>query len=141
MALTLQQRLQAASEDFEKLQLEHSLAVDTRQRLEAQLAENEAVKKVRTLFHCPDRSSIARAQEFDQLTPENTIYKLVGPVLVKQDQEDAKSNVGTRLEFIRGEMLAFSFIVVHHSFTRQSASESKLNSKISDPDQKKKRKR
>jgi prefoldin beta subunit len=43
-------------------------------------------------------------QEFAQLTPNNTVYKLVGPVLVPQDQAEAKGNVDTRLEFIRGEM-------------------------------------
>lgn len=32
------------------------------------------------------------------------MYKLVGPVLVQQDQAEAKQNVETRLEFIRGEM-------------------------------------
>jgi len=32
------------------------------------------------------------------------VYKLIGPVLVKQDQVEAKSNVETRLEFIRSEM-------------------------------------
>lgn len=44
------------------------------------------------------------AQEFAQLTPNNTVYKLIGPVLVEQEQADAKSNVDTRLDFIRGEM-------------------------------------
>jgi prefoldin beta subunit len=41
------------------------------------------------------------------LTPNNLVFKLVGPVLVKQDQAEAKSNVDKRLEFIRGEMCAF----------------------------------
>ena len=35
------------------------------------------------------------------------MYKLVGPVLVKQDQAEAKQNVNTRLEFIRGEMCVY----------------------------------
>ncbi|CCO33212.1 Vegetative incompatibility protein HET-E-1 [Rhizoctonia solani AG-1 IB] len=43
-------------------------------------------------------------REFANLKPHNTIYKMVGPVLVKQDQEEAKSNVDKRLEFIRGEI-------------------------------------
>ena len=32
------------------------------------------------------------------------VYKLIGPVLVEQDQVEAKSNVETRLGFIRSEM-------------------------------------
>jgi prefoldin beta subunit len=43
-------------------------------------------------------------KEFAQLTEENTVYKLLGPVLVKQDQAEAKSTVDTRLDFIRSEM-------------------------------------
>ncbi|KIL71810.1 hypothetical protein M378DRAFT_155425 [Amanita muscaria Koide BX008] len=84
---SLQAKLQAASAEFQKLQADLSNAVEIRQRLEARLSENELVKK-----------------EFEQLKPENTVYKLVGPVLVKQDQADAKANVETRLEFIRSEI-------------------------------------
>ena len=47
-------------------------------------------------------------QEFASLTPENTVYKLVGPVLVKQDQTEAKQNVDTRLDFIKSEMYVVS---------------------------------
>lgn len=43
-------------------------------------------------------------QEFEKLEPSNTVYKLVGPILMKQDQDEAKSNVQKRLEWITGEM-------------------------------------
>ncbi|KAJ3935459.1 MAG: prefoldin subunit 6 [Lentinula lateritia] len=84
---SLREKLQAASVDFQKVQVDLSNAVEARQRLDAQLSENELVKK-----------------EFAVLTPENIIYKQIGPVLVKQDQADAKSTVDTRLDFIRGEI-------------------------------------
>ncbi|KAM5531651.1 hypothetical protein V8D89_014703 [Ganoderma adspersum] len=87
MAAALQERFQIVSADFQKIQNDLSLAVDARQKLEAQLSENELVKK-----------------EFAALTQDNTVYKLVGPVLVQQDQAEAKQNVETRLEFIRGEI-------------------------------------
>jgi prefoldin beta subunit len=83
----LQAELQAASIEFQKLQVDLANLVESRQKLEAQLSENELVKK-----------------EFEQLKPENVVYKLIGPVLVKQDQADAKANVETRLEFIRSEI-------------------------------------
>ncbi|KAF8078742.1 prefoldin subunit 6 [Lyophyllum atratum] len=86
MSDSLQVRLQRASADFQKLQSDLSNAVEARQRLDAQLSENELVKK-----------------EFALLKPDNRVFKLIGPVLVKQDQADAKGNVETRLEFIRGE--------------------------------------
>ena len=43
-------------------------------------------------------------QEFAQLTSENEVYKLIGPVLVKQDQQEAKANVDQRLGLIQGDM-------------------------------------
>lgn len=33
-----------------------------------------------------------------------TVYKLVGPILAKQDLEEAKTNVKTRLEYIQKEI-------------------------------------
>ncbi|TFY72330.1 hypothetical protein EVG20_g643 [Dentipellis fragilis] len=85
--MSLEARVQAASTEFQKIQTELSGAVEARQRLDAQLSENEMVKK-----------------EFNQLTPNNTVYKMVGPVLVKQEQNEAKSNVDKRLDFIRSEI-------------------------------------
>ncbi|KAH8999923.1 prefoldin subunit 6 [Lactarius hatsudake] len=85
--MSLEARLQAASGDYQKLQADLSSSVEARQRLDAQLSENELVKK-----------------EFSTLTPNNIVFKLVGPVLVKQDQAEAKSNVDKRLEFIGGEI-------------------------------------
>lgn len=47
---TAQAKLQAASTEFQKLQLDLSNAVEARQRLEAQFSENELVKKVRRML-------------------------------------------------------------------------------------------
>jgi prefoldin beta subunit len=38
------------------------------------------------------------------LKPHNTVYKLIGPGLMPQDPEEAKSTVEKRLEFIKKEM-------------------------------------
>lgn len=43
-------------------------------------------------------------QEFNSLDDDAGIYKLVGPVLLKQDSTEAKSTVDGRLEYIGGEM-------------------------------------
>lgn len=48
---SLEERLKAASADYQKLQVDMSNVVDARQRLDAQLTENEMVKKV-----CWDRN-------------------------------------------------------------------------------------
>ena len=38
------------------------------------------------------------------MTDSSTIYKLVGPVLLKQDRTEAVATVNGRLEYIGGEM-------------------------------------
>jgi hypothetical protein len=47
--MSLAIKLQSASSDFQKLQNNMAETVSARQKLEAQLSENELVKKVRTL--------------------------------------------------------------------------------------------
>ena len=47
---------------------------------------------------------LTNGQEFNSLADDANIYKLVGPVLLKQDSTEAKSTVDGRLEYIGGEM-------------------------------------
>ncbi|KAJ5878636.1 hypothetical protein N7455_002101 [Penicillium solitum] len=82
-----QKQLQALSEEFQGLQTELEVLVDARQRLESQQQENEGVQT-----------------EFAQLDDESNIYKLVGPVLLKQDKTEATMAVNSRLEFIEKEI-------------------------------------
>ncbi|KAK4217491.1 Prefoldin [Rhypophila decipiens] len=83
----LQARMQALSEEYTKLQNDLQDAVGSRQRLEAQQQENLGVQK-----------------EFQKLKDDETIYKLIGPVLLKQDRAEAESTVNGRLEFIGTEI-------------------------------------
>ncbi|CAI7602070.1 unnamed protein product [Penicillium palitans] len=82
-----QKQLQALSEEFQGLQTELEVLVDARQKLESQQQENEGVQT-----------------EFAQLDDESNIYKLVGPVLLKQDKTEATMAVNSRLEFIEKEI-------------------------------------
>lgn len=50
-------------------------------------------------------------QELDVLEEDATVYKLIGPVLVKQDLSEAKQTVEKRLDYIRKEM--YAVIVVY----------------------------
>lgn len=43
-------------------------------------------------------------QEFSGLGDNETIYKLVGPVLLKQEKFEAENTVKGRLDYINGEM-------------------------------------
>ncbi|UKZ76516.1 hypothetical protein TrVFT333_004222 [Trichoderma virens FT-333] len=84
----VQAKLQSLSEEFQKLQQDLQSAVDSRQKLEGQRQENLGVQK-----------------EFENLDEDETIYKLVGPVLLKQEKFEAESTVKGRLDFIGGEIL------------------------------------
>lgn len=95
---------------------EMSKCMTARQKLEAQLTENHVVKEVRSwlVLPFPPLGSLSATallllllfplQELDLLDSSNSVYKLIGPVLVKQDTEEAKATVGKRLEYITGEM-------------------------------------
>ncbi|KAI8827120.1 Prefoldin [Fimicolochytrium jonesii] len=72
---------------FQNLQRDFSKVIESRTQLESQLKENEMV-----------------AKEFSLLKPDATIYKLIGPVLVKQEQGEAVTNVKKRVEYITGEI-------------------------------------
>ncbi|KAA8646054.1 hypothetical protein EYZ11_001928 [Aspergillus tanneri] len=82
-----QKQLQAASEEFQKLQTDMDGLVEARQKLESQQQENENVRK-----------------EFNSLDDESNVYKLVGPVLLKQEKQEALMAVNGRLEFIEKEI-------------------------------------
>ncbi|XP_029021046.1 prefoldin subunit 6 [Betta splendens] len=87
MAEVIQKKLQAEVEKYAQMQKDVSKSLSARQKLETQLTENNIVK-----------------EELDLLDSTNTVYKLIGPVLVKQDLDEAKSTVAKRLEYINGEI-------------------------------------
>lgn len=51
-------------------------------------------------------TSIDTLQELDQLEDDARVFKLVGPVLVPQEPEEAKNTVSTRMSFISKELAA-----------------------------------
>ncbi|CEJ94851.1 Putative Prefoldin subunit 6 [[Torrubiella] hemipterigena] len=61
--------------------------VASRQKLESQSQENAGVQK-----------------EFERIGDDETIYKMVGPVLLKQDKFEAENTVKGRLDFIANEI-------------------------------------
>lgn len=67
--------------------LDLQASISARQTLESQLTENRAV-----------------SAEFSTLSDSSNIYKLIGPVLLKQDKTDAVTSVNGRLEFIEKEI-------------------------------------
>ena len=76
-----------AMEAFRALDAEKQKLMLTRQQFMSQLNENQLVEA-----------------ELDLLTDETDVYKLIGPVLVKQDLGEVKTNVKNRLNLIKKEV-------------------------------------
>lgn len=70
-------------QDIQKIQREYTQAMVELQQLEVQFQESNIVK-----------------DEFGKLGDDSKIYKLIGPVLVPQEKDEADTNVAKRLEFI-----------------------------------------
>ncbi|KAJ1506495.1 hypothetical protein HMI55_001155 [Coelomomyces lativittatus] len=83
----MEQRLEISVNQFNTLQKDYAKLVENRQKLEVQVRENEIVDK-----------------EFDLLEEDAQVFKLVGPVLLKQEVNESKTNVKKRLEYIRKEI-------------------------------------
>uniref|UniRef100_A0A1B6FG06 Probable prefoldin subunit 6 n=1 Tax=Cuerna arida TaxID=1464854 RepID=A0A1B6FG06_9HEMI len=83
----IQKKLLAESESFKLAQKEYQKSLSQRQQLDAQLNENMVVKT-----------------ELDLMKGEGEVFKLIGPVLIKQELEEAKQNVSKRMDYISGEL-------------------------------------
>ncbi|EDW19210.1 probable prefoldin subunit 6 [Drosophila mojavensis] len=83
----LYKKMQAEVESYQNLQKSCVKVVKQRALLESQLNENKCV-----------------LEELNLLGPENKVFKLFGPVLVKQDLEDSRQNVAKRIEYISKEL-------------------------------------
>ncbi|XP_008417922.1 PREDICTED: prefoldin subunit 6 [Poecilia mexicana] len=94
MAEAIQKKLKAEVEKYAQTQKDVSKSVSARQKLETQMAENNIVK-----------------EELDLLDSSNTVFKLIGPVLVKQDLDEAKATVAKRLEYINGEIQRYETLL------------------------------
>ena len=83
----IQEQLQKELENFQNIQKDIQKLVSGRQQLDAQYNENKIVK-----------------DELDVLENGANVFKLTGPILVKQDLEEAKLNVQKRIDYIQGEL-------------------------------------
>lgn len=87
MAAKVQEALQKELETYQKLQKDLSKLVSSRQTLDAQYNENKTVM-----------------EELEILTAGANVYKLTGPILVKQDLAEAQMTVKKRIDYIQGEL-------------------------------------
>ncbi|KAL4423648.1 hypothetical protein ABPG75_000949 [Micractinium tetrahymenae] len=84
---SIQKQLQQEVDAFRQIQLDVQQNHRLRQQSLQQQHENEMV-----------------LQELKLLSEGASVYKMIGPALVKQDTLEAQSNVNKRLEFIAGEL-------------------------------------
>lgn len=64
--------------------------------------------KQRTLLESQLNENKCVLEELNLLGPDNKVYKLYGPVLVKQELEESRQNVGKRIEYISKELVSSS---------------------------------
>lgn len=94
--------------------LELQTNIDALQKLQSQQQENKGVQRVcsplsksttfkKKVLMRSDKKKPS-LQEFAELASDANIYKLIGPVLSKQDRSEAVLAVDGRLEFIEKEM-------------------------------------
>jgi prefoldin beta subunit len=73
--------------EIKKIEAEYTKVFRAKQQLVEKKSENEMV-----------------LQEFNLMSGDASVYKLVGPVLAKQDSNEAKTNVEKRIEYITKEI-------------------------------------
>ncbi|CAI9773273.1 unnamed protein product [Fraxinus pennsylvanica] len=83
----LQRDLESKANDLSKLQKDIAKNHQVRKKYTIQLGENELVLR-----------------ELDLLNEDANVYKLIGPVLVKQDLAEANANVRKRIDYISAEL-------------------------------------
>ncbi|KAL0906844.1 hypothetical protein M5K25_025370 [Dendrobium thyrsiflorum] len=83
----LQRDIETQASALSKIQKDIAKNHQVRKQYTIQLGENELVLK-----------------ELDILNEGANVYKLIGPVLVKQDLAEARANVRKRIEYISAEL-------------------------------------
>ncbi|CAN8069598.1 unnamed protein product [Agarophyton chilense] len=83
----MKESIEKMAGEVQGIQRDYTAAVQGMNGLQNQLTENKLVK-----------------QELDCLEDGAKVFKLVGPVLVPQDADEANSTVQTRIEYISKEL-------------------------------------
>ncbi|CAF0733877.1 unnamed protein product [Brachionus calyciflorus] len=103
----IQKKFEEELSKFQKSQSDLNKHISQRQILESQLTENKFVK-----------------EELDLLKKEDAIYKLVGPVLLKQDLVEASQTVEKRIDYIQNEIKRHENLIKETESKQDSLKES-----------------
>jgi prefoldin beta subunit len=83
----IQRKLETDVTEIKKIEAEYTKVYAAKQSLVEKKSENEMV-----------------LAEFNLMSADASVYKLVGPVLAKQDVAESKTNVEKRIEYITKEI-------------------------------------
>jgi prefoldin beta subunit len=83
----IQRKLETDVTEIKKIEAEYTKVYSAKQSLVEKKSENEMV-----------------LDEFNLMSADASVYKLVGPVLAKQDVAESKTNVEKRIEYITKEI-------------------------------------
>ena len=83
----IQRKLETDVTEIKKIEAEYTKVYSAKQSLVEKKSENEMV-----------------LAEFNLMSADASVYKLVGPVLAKQDVNESKTNVEKRIEYITKEI-------------------------------------
>lgn len=87
MAELLHKQFQQELDAFKQCQKEVNQLTGMRQQLDGQLNENSIVQ-----------------EELALLKSTGEVYKMVGPILLRQDHTEAKENIDKRMSYIKNEL-------------------------------------
>ena len=85
--MEIQRKLETDVTEIKKIEAEYTKVYAAKQSLVEKKSENEMV-----------------LAEFNLMSADASVYKLVGPVLAKQDVAESKTNVEKRIEYITKEI-------------------------------------
>ena len=85
--MEIQLKLETDVTEIKKIEAEYTKVFSAKQSLVEKKSENEMV-----------------LQEFNLMGDDASVYKLVGPILAKQDVAESKTNVEKRIEYITKEI-------------------------------------
>ena len=83
----IQTKMEAEVAEIKKIESEYTKIFGAKQQLQEKKSENEMV-----------------LTEISLMGPEANLYKLVGPIMAKQDVSDGKASVQARIEYIAKEI-------------------------------------
>ncbi|KAL3685357.1 hypothetical protein R1sor_003379 [Riccia sorocarpa] len=84
-----------------ELQLQLETQVNALQKFQKDIAKNHQVRRQYTIQHGENEMV---QKELELLNDDANVFKLIGPVLVKQDLVEAKTNVNKRISYITAEL-------------------------------------